>query len=138
MSLINKLKKKKTKEKEDNKKPTDFEDKKKIKSQKEESAQPELEVTSYSRESLIKRPFLSEKSSIMTADHNKYVFETKFEANKKLVKDEIETRYGVKVKSVNIVRLKGKPTSWRGHKGKNIKRKKAVVTLMEGQKIDIG
>ena len=43
----------------------------------------------------------------------------------------------VKVKSVNTIRMKGKRKVWRGRPGRRNDRKKAVITLEEGQMIDV-
>jgi len=68
------------------------------------------------------KPWLSEKAMKLRSQ-NQYVFLVKPDANKKLVWQEIERRFNVKVKAVNIVRKK--------------REKKAIVTLMPNQQIDI-
>lgn len=135
MSLVSKiLSKKKTAQKADKVEH----DKAQEEHKKEEKIQDDAGPVRQIREGVIERPFLSEKSSAMTADHNKYVFEVKPKANRKMIKDEIESKYGVKVESVNITNLKGKLTDWRGRTGKRIPRKKAIITLKGGQTIEMG
>lgn len=76
------------------------------------------------RSDILKKPSGSEKA-LRLQELNQYVFIVKPNVNKKMVKEEIERRYGVKVRAINIVRqeLKGL--------------KKAVITLKAGQKIEI-
>lgn len=75
---------------------------------------------------LIKRPHISEKATDLYAD-GKYTFLVDVRANKKEVEKNIEEIYGVNVVKVNIMRVKKQ----------NNKFKKAIVTLKEGQVIDI-
>lgn len=75
---------------------------------------------------LIKKPWISEKATDLGA-LRKYVFLLHPRANKKQVKELVEDLYGVRVKSVNIIRVRNKGESF----------KKAVVTLQEGDAIDI-
>ncbi len=86
------------------------------------------------------RPLLTEKNTKLQEQHQ-YVFEIRKESNKIEVAREIEKRFNVKVKSVRTVVLKGKligTMTRRGRfEGRRPKRKKAVVTLMEGYTIDL-
>jgi len=75
---------------------------------------------------LIKRPHISEKATDLYSD-GKYTFLVDVRANKKEVEKLIEEIYKVNVVSVNILRVK---------KHKNVY-KKAIVTLKEGESIDI-
>lgn len=82
------------------------------------------------------KPYLSEKASNLTS-LNKYVFEVEKGVNKTEVKKFIEKFYNVKVEKVNFVVLKIK----KKRMGRNITqfkpKKKAIVTLKEGYKIEI-
>lgn len=94
-------------------------------------------MVSQAREVLI-RPVLTEKSTAL-ADKGQYTFEVHREANKIQVRKAIEEIYSVRVTSVNIANVKGKPRrrSWRYGEGKTRSRKKAIVSLAEGQRIPV-
>ena len=85
---------------------------------------------------LIKRPRLTEKATELGED-NKYTFEVLRDANKIEIRNAIEKIYGVKVKKVNTMRVRGK----RKRVGRNFGRtpawKKAIITLHEGSEIDL-
>lgn len=86
--------------------------------------------------SVIKRPHASEKAYGLHAK-NQYVFIVDNSANKTLVKEEVQKRYGVKVVDVDMLVNKGKVKTFRGRRGKATISKKAYVTLKEGDKIEI-
>ncbi len=86
--------------------------------------------------SIIKRPYLSEKA-YAGDEKGKYEFLVENSANKLAIKEELSSRYNVTVKSVNIIRQKAKPKSWRGKSGKQVLKKKAIITLKPGQRIEI-
>jgi large subunit ribosomal protein L23 len=86
------------------------------------------------------RPMMTEKTQRLTeADEAQFTFEVANDANKREIKWAVETAYGVKVQSVNTVLVKGKTrySRMRGSVGKRPDRKKAVVKLAEGQKIEL-
>ena len=68
---------------------------------------------------------------------NKYLFEVDRESNKLQIKRAVEDIYKVKVKSVNVLTVKGKKKRVRFKEGKTSDWKKAIVTLKEGEKIEI-
>lgn len=78
----------------------------------------------------------TEKGTMQLA-MNKYIFAVNKKANKIDIKMAIEEIYKVKVKSVNTVTARGKKRKVRFVEGKTPDWKKAIVTLREGQKIDI-
>lgn len=86
--------------------------------------------------SVLRRPWLSEKATLAKSQ-NKYYFLVQPKANKKMIKEEIQRRYQVKVKAVNIVKREGKLKRF----GRKISRtsmiKKAIVTLAAGQSLDL-
>jgi len=84
----------------------------------------------------LKRPHVSEKTARGEAGRQ-YAFLVDPDANKALVKNEVERFYKVDVIRVNITRLPAKSKQWMRHKGMQSVRKKAIVTLKEGQKIEI-
>lgn len=89
---------------------------------------------------IIKEPHITEKASFL-AEQNKYVFKVFKQANKVEVKKAVEVLYGVKVESVNMIHLAAKRRRLGRHEGwrQGLKKgfKKAVVTLKQGDKIEL-
>lgn len=85
---------------------------------------------------IIRRPVITEKSTFLS-EENKVVFEVPLEATKPDIKEAIETLFKVEVTGVNTLRLKGKAKRFRGIIGQRPDIKKAIVTLAEGQTIDV-
>ena len=85
---------------------------------------------------VIRRPHVTEKSSLM-AETNTVVFQVAGDANKAEIKGAVERLFKVKVEKVNTLNRKGKTKSFRGTKGKQNDIKKAMVTLAEGQTIEM-
>jgi large subunit ribosomal protein L23 len=86
---------------------------------------------------LIKKPWITEKATALTAS-NQYVFMVKSTATKPEVKKAIHTLYKVDAIGVNILNRPGKlKKSGRGIRGKTDGYRKAIVTIKEGQKIDL-
>jgi large subunit ribosomal protein L23 len=83
------------------------------------------------------RPHMSERAHTLSVTQNKYIFMVNPEANKRIVKEAIEHRYNVTVRSVNIVRDPAKTTHWRNMPGRGMRSKKAIVTVKAGEKIEI-
>lgn len=86
---------------------------------------------------IVRRPHITEKAT-MGSEHGQVTFQVPGWATKPKVKQAVETLFGVKVKGVNTSILKGKKKHFRGVKGTRSNLKKAVVTLEEGQTIDVG
>lgn len=86
--------------------------------------------------SLIKSPIISEKSYEL-AEQGKYVFRVDKSANKTEIGKAIEEIFGVKVTGVNTQRRQGKVRRQGMHSGRRPGWKKAIVTLKEGDKIEI-
>jgi large subunit ribosomal protein L23 len=89
--------------------------------------------------STILRPVVSEKSTIL-GDQGKYVFEVALEANKIQIKHAIEEAFAnkkVQVSAVNILHVSGKVRRRGRSVGRTRSWKKAVVTLREGQRLDL-
>ena len=82
---------------------------------------------------IIIRPVLTEKSYDGMAD-KKYAFEVAINANKTEIKQAVETIFGVKVESVNTMRIEGKMKRQGRTQGRRPERKKAYVKLTEGSK----
>jgi len=85
---------------------------------------------------VVRRPFITEKST-RGSEWNQVTFEVADWANKKQIKLAVEDLFDVKVKSVNTLRLKGKVKRFRGRLGRRPDIKKAIVTLEEGQILDV-
>jgi large subunit ribosomal protein L23 len=85
---------------------------------------------------VIVAPHITEKAT-MASEHNAVVFKVTNEATKPQIKAAVEALFGVKVKSVNTLNQKGKTKRWKGKPYTRSDVKKAVVTLAEGQSIDV-
>jgi len=85
---------------------------------------------------LIRIPVITEKSTSL-GEIGKYVFEVSPRANKSSVKKTIEEIFGVKIMSVNISNKKGKIKKFKGFLGHRVDTKRAIVTLLKGQTIDL-
>lgn len=85
---------------------------------------------------LIKQPWVTEKAGDLSA-LRKYIFIADKKTNKLEAKKAIESIYGVKVESVNVINIKGKAKRLGRSLGRTSAHKKVIVTLGEGQKIDI-
>lgn len=83
------------------------------------------------------RPVVTEKTTEMNEEKNKYVFEVAVDANKKEVRQAVEQFFGVKVLDVRTMQMKGKPKRQGLHAGRRSDWKKAIVTLAGGDKLDI-
>jgi large subunit ribosomal protein L23 len=86
---------------------------------------------------IIKKPRLSEKSTNLRTQ-NQYVFDVDLKANKNVIKEAIEKYYRVKVEKVRIIRNPAKPKTWMRKISHGQDQKKAVITIKEGQKIELG
>lgn len=82
------------------------------------------------------RPIITEKSTLVAED-NKIVFEVAKTADKAAIKEAVETLFKVDVTKVNTLVQKGKTKRFRGVAGRRNDVKKAIVTLKEGQSVDI-
>ena len=85
---------------------------------------------------VIRKPIITEKAT-MASEHNAVVFEVAMDANKPQIKEAIEALFNVKVKAVNTTITKGKTKKFKGHNGRRSDKKKAYVTLEEGNAIDV-
>ena len=85
---------------------------------------------------LIIKPLVTEKST-QGAEHNQVTFRVPLAATKPQIKAAVEALFNVKVKAVNTLRQTGKVKRFRGRKGQRSDTKKAVVSLVEGNTIDI-
>ena len=91
------------------------------------------ELTAYD---VILSPVITEKSTI-ASEHNQVVFKVRSTATKPEIKAAVEKLFNVKVTAVNTLNRKGKTKIFRGVRGRRQGMKKAIVTLEEGQSIDV-
>jgi large subunit ribosomal protein L23 len=85
---------------------------------------------------VIVSPAITEKST-MASEQNQVIFNVARKASKPEIKAAVEALFGVKVTAVNTLIRKGKVKRFRGTIGRQGDVKKAVVTLVDGQSIDV-
>lgn len=87
------------------------------------------------------RPVLSEKVNKQTEKHNRYTFIVDRKANKLEIKKAVESFYGIQVTEVNTLvmpsKVKSRNTKAGLVTGRKSAKKKAVVTVAEGESIDL-
>ena len=82
-------------------------------------------------------PVVSEKSTFVADKNRQYVFRVADRATKPQIKAAVEALFNVSVTGVNTMNVKGKTKRWKGRPYTRSDVKKAVVTLADGQTIDI-
>ncbi len=85
---------------------------------------------------IILAPWVTEKST-EGSEYNQFTFRVARDATKVEIKTGIEALFGVTVTKVNTINMRGKVKRFRGRLGKRAAYKKAIVTIAEGQSIDI-
>lgn len=85
---------------------------------------------------VILAPHITEKASLLS-EHNAVVFKVAGTASKPQIKEAVEAIYNKKVAGVNTIVVKGKSKRWKGKPYKRSDVKKAIVTLADGEMIDI-
>lgn len=85
---------------------------------------------------VLRRPVITEKA-MKVSEQNQVTFEVAGDATKTEIKKAVEGAFGVKVKAVNTLNVAGKQKMFRGKKGVRSDFKKAIVTLVEGEKLDV-
>jgi len=93
-------------------------------------------MSKYSNYDVIRSPVVTEKST-MASEHSQVVFDVAIDATKPQIKAAVEALFSVKVKAVNTLVRKGKTKRFRQELGIRKDVKKAIVTLADGQTIDI-
>ena len=81
-------------------------------------------------------PHITEKSTLLS-EHNAVVFKVANGASKPQIKAAVEALFGVTVTGVNTIVQKGKTKKWKGAPYQRSDMKKAIVTLGQGQSIDV-
>jgi len=82
------------------------------------------------------RPIITEKSTVLTGS-DKYVFEVDIRANKNQIKEAVQIAFNVRVVEVNTMVMKGKPKRFGRKVTERPDWKKAIVTLVPGDKIEL-
>lgn len=85
---------------------------------------------------VLRRPIVTEKATLI-AEEGQYAFEVAMEANKAMVKEAIEKRFGVNVLKVNVMRMPGKTRRFGRRISQTPGWKKAIVSLAPGQTIEV-
>jgi large subunit ribosomal protein L23 len=85
---------------------------------------------------VVRAPHITEKST-MLSEHNAVVFRVSPDASKPQIKEAVEALFNVKVTNVNTLVTKGKSKRWKGKPYQRSDFKKAIVTLAEGDTIDV-
>ena len=91
---------------------------------------------------IIKKPVITEKATLDSENNNRFAFIVDYRANKIQIKDAVESMYGVTIDSVRTLNYGGgKPSVKFTNKGivmqRNKRFKKAIVTVEEGETIDL-
>ena len=86
---------------------------------------------------VILRPVISEKSYNLIESEGQYTFEVDRRANKNQIKRAVESAFDVRVKKVNTVNVRSKPKRQGLTRGRTATGKKAVVKLVEGDRIEL-
>ena len=95
--------------------------------------------------SIILRPILSEKGTLLSETQNKFIFQVEKQSNKLEIKKAVEEKFKVKIKKVATLNIKGKNKNMtiksNGHilrtNGNRSSWKKAIITLEKGFSIDM-
>jgi large subunit ribosomal protein L23 len=103
------------------------------KAKKQAPAAATVDINHYD---VILAPHITEKST-MLSEHNAVVFKVAKGASKPQIKAAVEALFNVSVTGVNTITQKGKTKRWKGRPYQRSDVKKAVVTLADGQSIDI-
>ncbi len=82
-------------------------------------------------------PLVSEKSTNLRADQNKYVFRVDKKANKLQIKKAVEGLFKVKVEEVTTMMIHGRPKRLGRYEGRRPDWKKAIVKLKKGEAIEL-
>ncbi len=85
---------------------------------------------------IVRSPVITEKSTL-GSEHNQVTFRVAMGATKPEIKRAVEELFSVKVEAVNTLRMRGKRKRFRGRWGRRPAYKKAMVTLAEGETLDV-
>ncbi len=96
----------------------------------------ETKLTRQQMYDIIRTPVITEKAT-NASEHNQVIFRVPLTATKREVRAAVEGLFNVEVTAVNTIRVMGKLKRFRGRLGRRSDLKKAIVTLGEGQRIDV-
>ena len=96
-------------------------------------AAPKVDVNHYD---VILAPHITEKTTLLS-EHNAVVFKVAGSASKPQIKAAVEALFNVGVTNVNTLNVKGKTKRWKGQPYTRSDVKKAIVTLKDGDSIDV-
>jgi large subunit ribosomal protein L23 len=96
-------------------------------------AKQQVDINHYD---VVLAPHITEKSTLLS-EHNAVVFKVANDATKPQIKAAVEALFNVSVTNVNTLNSKGKTKRWKGRPYQRSDVKKAIVTLAEGQSIDV-
>jgi len=86
--------------------------------------------------SILEKPLITEKSTMMQEQGNRVMFQVKRTANKLQIKEAVQNIFNVTVLDVNTINVKPKTQRFGRHQGQTKAWKKAIVLLKEGDRID--
>jgi len=95
--------------------------------------QAAIELSHYD---VVLAPYITEKTTLLS-EYNQVVFKVAGNASKPQIKAAVEALFNVSVTGVNTIVAKGKAKRWQGRPYQRSDFKKAIVTLAEGQSIDV-
>jgi len=99
---------------------------------------PVILKSSFKEQGVLIKPYFSEKFTLLREEKNKYIFEVNERITKNEMKKLIENIYNVKALRINVLKAPQKTKRWKGKKAVQKGNKKMIVTLREGQKIELG
>ncbi len=99
-------------------------------------AKAETKVVDLKHYDVVVKPVITEKSTLVS-EFNQVVFKVANTATKPEIKAAVEALFNVKVLGVNTLIQKGKTKRWRGKEYRRSDEKKAIVTLADGDRIDV-
>ena len=97
---------------------------------------PAPAITRNQMTEILRAPVISEKATLIS-EHNQVTFRVAVDANKAQIKQAVEGLFDVSVVAVNTIRQQGKRKRFRGAMGRRNETKKAIVTLADGDSIDV-
>ncbi|MBU0552705.1 50S ribosomal protein L23 [Myxococcota bacterium] len=86
--------------------------------------------------SILRRPMVTEKTTLQKEDNNQVVFMVRRDANKIEIRAAVETLLSVRVEEVNTLNVRGKSRRVGRYSGKRSNWKKAIVTLAAGEEVE--
>ena len=86
--------------------------------------------------SILRRPMVTEKTTLQKEDHNQVVFKVRTDANKIEIREAVQKLLGVTVTAVNTTTYRGKSKRMGRTTGKRANYKKATVTLAPGEEVE--